>query len=168
MTFTDGLRKIIDGLTGGFGAMEDPGDDIGAVIENLYDDYGEYTDGSAVMVKEPEHNKSFNEKVKQMPVSRPSDHQIVIIEPRSYGEVRQIVSQLRERKTVMLNLHLLDKEQSQRTIDFICGAVNALDGTPKQVGDTTFVFAPHNVALSNETLSNTNKYVNENWGTKQF
>ena len=165
MTFTDGLRKIIDGLTGGFGAMEDTGDDIDTVIENLYDN--EYMDGSAVIVKEPEPVKNLKNKVAQMPVSRPSDHQIVIIEPRSYGEVRQIVSQLRERKTVMLNLHLLDKEQSQRTIDFICGAVSALDGTPKQVGDTTFVFAPHNVALSNETLSN-NKYVNENWGTKQF
>ena len=165
MTFTDGLRKIIDGLTGGFGTIEDPGDDIGSVIENLYE---EYEDGNAIKIKEPEHVKNFNDKVKQMPVSRPSDHQIVIIEPRSYGEVKQIVSQLRERKTVMLNLHLLDKEQSQRTIDFICGAVSALDGTPKQVGDTTFVFAPHNVALSNETLTSSNKYVNDNWGTKQF
>ena len=165
MTFTDGLRKIIDGLTGGFGG-EEPGDDIGTVLETLYDE--EYGEGSTVKVKEPEYVKNYNDKVKQMPVTRPSDHQIVIIEPRSYGEVKQIVSQLRERKTVMLNLHLLDKEQSQRTIDFICGAVSALDGTPKQVGDTTFVFAPHNVALSNETLTGSNKYVNENWGTKQF
>jgi len=167
MTFTDGLKKIIDGLTGGFGPMDDPDgtEDIGTVIENLYGE--EYPEGSAVRVKELEPVKTYKDKVTQIPVSR-ADHKIVIIEPRSYGEVRQIVSQLRERKTVMLNLHLLDKEQSQRTIDFICGAVNALDGTPKQVGDTTFVFAPHNVELANEALSNTNKYVNENWGTKQF
>lgn len=168
MTFTDGLKKIINGLTGGFETVEDTGDDIGTVIENLYYDTETELDGSAVRVREPEPVRNYKDNVKQMPVTGRADHQIVIIEPRSYGEVKQIVSQLRERKTVMLNLHLLDKEQSQRTIDFICGAVSALDGTPKQVGDTTFVFAPHNVALSNETLTSANKYGNDNWGTKQF
>jgi len=166
MTFTDGLRKFIDGITGGFN-VEEPDGELIDVIDDLYKNPEMELDGSAIKIKEPEHVRNFNDKVKQMPVTR-ADHQIVVIEPRSYGEVKQIVSQLRERKTVMLNLHLLDKEQSQRTIDFICGAVSALDGTPKQVGDTTFVFAPHNVALSTETLGGTNKYGNENWGTKQF
>jgi len=169
MTLTDGLKKAIDILTGGF-IEDDNGDDIGSVIDGLNGGYSEIEDGNAIRkpMYEPEIAKSFKEKVTRMPVTKPSDHKIVIVEPRSFGEAKQLVEHLRERKTVMLNLHLLDKEQSQRTIDFVCGAVHALDGTPRQVGDMTFVFAPHNVSLASETLTNPNKFGNEMWGTKQF
>ena len=50
-----------------------------------------------------------------------------------------------------MNLHLLDKEQSQRTIDFVCGASFALGGTQQKVGDTVFVFTPQSVQLSVES-----------------
>ncbi len=57
----------------------------------------------------------------------------------------QIVQNLKDRKTIVLNLHLLDKEQSQRTIDFVCGAAHALCGKPQKVGDMVFIFTPNNV-----------------------
>ena len=55
---------------------------------------------------------------------------------------------MKEKKTVVLNLHLLDKDQSQRTIDFVCGAAHALEGTAQKVGEMVFIFTPKNVALS--------------------
>ena len=77
-------------------------------------------------------------------------HEVRIVEPRSYGDTTQIVQQLLEQKTVILNLHLLDKETSQRTIDFVCGATYALGGKPQKIGDTVFVFTPDSVQLSVE------------------
>ena len=61
------------------------------------------------------------------------------------------MQQLLEQKTVILNLHLLDKETSQRTIDFVCGATYALGGKPQKIGDTVFVFTPDSVQLSVDT-----------------
>ena len=66
----------------------------------------------------------------------------------------------------MLNLHLLDNEQSQRTIDFVCGASQALNGQPKKVGDRVFVFAPHNVTLSADiNTPQSNKFNDSLWRT---
>ena len=53
--------------------------------------------------------------------------------PRSFDDAATIVQYLKDRKIVMLNLHLLDKEQSQRTIDFVCGASQALNGNAKKL-----------------------------------
>ena len=75
-------------------------------------------------------------------------YEVMIVEPRSFGEAGQMVKHLKDKKTVVLNLHLLDKEQSQRTIDFVCGAAHALNGTAQKVGEMVFIFTPNNVALS--------------------
>ena len=63
----------------------------------------------------------------------------------------------------MINLHLLEKAQSQRTIDLVCGAAMALNGNPKRVGDGMFVFAPSNVVLSTDTNSQPNKFDSSAW-----
>ena len=75
-------------------------------------------------------------------------NEVVVVEPRSFDDAATIVQHLKDRKIVMLNLHLLDKEQSQRTIDFVCGAASALNGQPQKVGDMVFVFTPNNVTLT--------------------
>ena len=78
-------------------------------------------------------------------------HEVKIVEPRSFGDVKQISQLLLENRTVVLNLHLLDKEQSQRTIDFVCGASFALGGAQQKVGDAVFVFTPQTVQLTDES-----------------
>ena len=78
-------------------------------------------------------------------------YEVRIVEPRSFADTTQIVQQLIKKKTVILNLHLLDKETAQKTIDFVCGATFAIGGKPQKIGDTVFVFTPNSVQLSVET-----------------
>ena len=92
-------------------------------------------------------------------------HEVKIIEPRSYSDTAQIVQQLLDQKTVILNLHLLDKETSQKTIDFVCGATFAIGGKPQKIGDTVFVFTPNSVLLSNETKETAAFGSDGLWGT---
>lgn len=92
-------------------------------------------------------------------------HEVKIIEPRAYGDTAQIVQQLLEQKTVILNLHLLDKETSQKTIDFVCGATFAIGGKPQKIGDTVFVFTPNSVQLSMETKETNSFGTDGLWGT---
>ncbi|MCD8377374.1 MAG: cell division protein SepF [Candidatus Gastranaerophilales bacterium] len=133
---------ITDSLTGG-------GDyDDGALSD--FDDGYSY-DGSAV--RKPKYSTRISDDETANVVRHPNykGHEVRIIEPRSFGDTAQIVKQLLDQKTVVLNLHLLDKEQSQRTIDFVCGAAFALGGAPQKVGDTVFVFTPNSVQLSVES-----------------
>ena len=62
-----------------------------------------------------------------------------------------------------MNLHLLDKEQQQRSIDYVCGASQALGAQPKKVGDTVFVFTPSNVTLSFDQNKDTNNMNDGVW-----
>ena len=81
-------------------------------------------------------------------------YEVLVCEPRSYDDSVDIVKQLKERKTIILNLHLLDREQSLRIVDFLCGATHALNGNQQKIGDTVFIFTPNNVSLTADTQKN--------------
>lgn len=133
---------ITEGLTGG-GYVNEP-DEI------FVEDEG-YATNRNLAIKPDYTTRTRNEDRKVVtPLNNYKEHEVKIIEPRSFGDTTQIVKQLLDNKTVVLNLHLLDKEQSQRTIDFVCGAAFALGGAPQKVGDTVFVFTPNSVQLSVE------------------
>ena len=149
---------IADSITGG--GME-PDDDPFRFGGDS--DEGYVYEGSAVRKPDTYTTRVSSEDTNVVKHPNYKGHEVRIMEPRSYGDTTQIVKQLLEQKTVMLHLHLLDKEQAQRTIDFVCGASFALGGTPQQVGDV-FVFTPSNVQLSVESKEHAN-FANESyWG----
>ena len=97
---------------------------------------------------EPPRKEKNKDNVKRLPGSSYKNHEVRISEPRSFRDVTEIVQQLLDNRTVILNLHLLDKDTAQKTIDFVCGATFAIDGKVKKVGDTVFIFTPNCVQLS--------------------
>lgn len=157
MNLGENLEKFAGFISRSLG-LEDP--DVIEIDPRDFDGYGtEYgTDGNAATVRYEERNSYTKPRdrettnVAKLPGYK--GHEVRIIEPRSFGDTTQIVKQLLDQKTVVLNLHLLDKEQSQRTIDFVCGAAYALSGSPQKVGDTVFVFTPNSVQLSVESKEN--------------
>ncbi len=76
--------------------------------------------------------------------------QVVVIEPRAFEEALEIIEHLREKKSVLLNLHLLDTSQSQRVVDFLSGATHAIEGNQQRIGDGVFMFTPSNVMITSE------------------
>lgn len=150
----DSFKKVVDYVMDGFRG-ENPFEDINDDGE-YGDDYEYVEEGSAVREIAPAYTpipeKRPETKVLSHPSANRGGNEVVVIEPRSFDDAAIIVQHLKDRKIVMLNLHLLDKEQSQRTIDFVCGASQALNGNPKKVGDLVFVFAPSNVTLSADDI----------------
>ena len=164
MTLGEKLGEVItwvsNSLTGGDDGYED-----GPIVFGDSDDGYTY-DGPAVRKPAEDYSTRVTKTHETNVVKGPGykGHEVRIIEPRSFGDTTQIVKQLLDQKTVVLNLHLLDKEQSQRTIDFVCGAAFALGGSPQKVGDTVFVFTPNSVQLSVEAKE-TNAFNTESlWG----
>jgi len=76
--------------------------------------------------------------------------QVVVLEPRAFEEALEIIEHLRLKKSVILNLHLLDNGQSQRVVDFLSGATHAIDGNQQRIGDGVFIFTPNNVSIRSE------------------
>ncbi len=80
-------------------------------------------------------------------------YEVVVFEPRAFNESINIVEALKSRKTVILNLQLLDREQSQRIVDFLCGCTHALDGSQRKIGEFVFIFTPSNINISQEVVN---------------
>ena len=180
MALSEGFRGFVDMLKGTFGGDTEEIDGT----EDVFSTFGGYReDGNAVLKpnndldeiyptstatttapmgftgRHSSRNRETN--VAQLPSYKSSE--IAVIEPRSFSDANQIVKKLMEKKTVVLHLDLLDKEQSQRTIDFVCGASHALQGDVRKISDSVVIFAPDTVALSIENATTQNKFTEPLW-----
>ncbi|CAM3414210.1 cell division protein SepF [Hydrogenibacillus schlegelii] len=70
---------------------------------------------------------------------------VVLIEPRSFNEVKEMADHLRARRTVIVNLHRIRPEHLQRMKDFLSGAVYVLDGVIARLGEDVYLLAPDQV-----------------------
>ncbi|MEO0869277.1 MAG: cell division protein SepF [Cyanobacteria bacterium J06642_11] len=74
--------------------------------------------------------------------------EVVVMEPRSFEEMPQAIQALRERKSVVLNLTIMDPDQAQRAVDFVAGGTYAMDGHQERIGESIFLFTPNCVQVS--------------------
>ncbi|ACK69012.1 protein of unknown function DUF552 [Gloeothece citriformis PCC 7424] len=77
--------------------------------------------------------------------------EVVVIEPHSFEEMPQVIQTLRERKSVVLNLNVMDPEEAQRAVDFVAGGTYAIDGHQERIGESIFLFTPSCVKVSTLT-----------------
>jgi len=130
-------------------------------------------------------NNNRSSKVVGMPGISNSSSEVSLMEPRSFDEMPQAIQALRERKTVILNLTMMDPDQAQRAVDFIAGGTYAIDGHQERVGESIFLFAPSCVNVtssfpeeaspSNVPTNNSSQYSFENntapepaWGNSKL
>ena len=71
-------------------------------------------------------NNNRSSKVVGMPGIANSSSEVKLMEPKSFDEMPQAIQALRERKTVILNLTMMDPDQAQRAVDFIAGGTYCL------------------------------------------
>ena len=81
--------------------------------------------------------------------------EVNVMEPRSFDEMPRAIQALRERKTVILNLTMMEPDQAQRAVDFVAGGTFAIDGHQERVGESIFLFAPSCVTVTNTSQDET-------------
>jgi cell division inhibitor SepF len=86
-----------------------------------------------------------------MPGAMNGVSEVVVMEPRSFEEMPQAIQALRERKSVVLNLTIMDPDQAQRAVDFVAGGTYAMDGHQERIGESIFLFTPNCVQVSTPT-----------------
>jgi len=76
-----------------------------------------------------------------------TSYEVMVLEPDSHSTTAQAVTALRANKVLILKLDKLDKEQAQRTLDFICGSAYAISSQLAKLSETVFLFVPHGMQL---------------------
>ena len=103
----------------------------------------EYDDEEVETISQYEAPKSQVKKVA-------SDTKMVLFEPRSFDEAEEIARHLKSRRDAVVNLHKLQRDYAQRTIDFLTGVVVALDGSIQKIGHNVILCTPKNVGVDGE------------------
>ena len=89
------------------------------------------------------YESSKNSNVKKVS----ADTKMVLFEPRSFEEAEEIARHLKSRRAAVVNLHRLQRDYAQRTIDFLTGVVFALDGTIQKIGHNVILCAPKSIGV---------------------
>ncbi len=105
------------------------------------DEILEVEDGEAPAISEYEEPRA---KV----VNRvPTDTKMVLFEPRSFDEAEEVAKRLKENRAAVVNLHKLQRDYAQRTVDFLTGVVFALEGSIQKIGHNVILFAPRQIGV---------------------
>lgn len=121
-------------------------------LKNFIAPVDEEDEGEELQYEEEEAEEvipaaSTYEKKKASVANVGANAQMVLFEPRSFEESEEIARHLKQRRACVVNLHRLQREYAQRTIDFLTGVVFALDGTIQKIGHNVILCAPKNVGV---------------------
>mgnify|MGYP000542223238 CR=1 FL=1 len=100
---------------------------------------------------QPQYLQTFTKKSqsssKVVNIHSNSQFKVVIMQPESFDDAREVCDHLKSKKPVVVNLESLTKETAQRVVDFLSGSVYALDGDIQKVSAGIFLIAPNNVDI---------------------
>ena len=123
------------------------GDNSEEEEEELDNEYSYDYDG---IEEEEEQERGFFGK-KNKVVSMPqSQVRMKICKPTSFEQSEEICNELKERKSIIVNLEYVNKDVARRIVDFISGSVHALDGHIEKISNSIFLVAPFNYEIVND------------------
>ena len=100
--------------------------------------------------EEPEEKGFFGRKSKVVSMPQPQQVRMVITQPTCFEQSEEICNYLKERKSIIVNLEYVNKDVARRIVDFISGAVHALDGHIQKVSNAIFLVAPVNYEIASD------------------
>ncbi len=75
---------------------------------------------------------------------------VVVSEPKVFEDVQNLADNLKNRRPVIINLEKAEPELARRVVDFISGAIYALNGNLQKVGNNIFLVVPSNMDIQSE------------------
>lgn len=126
-------------------AYMDDYNDEGYENEESYDDFEE--EDEPEMTASNRRGASNNVYDMKTGSVRTKDMTMIIFKPDVYAETRAVVDNLRVKKPTVINLDDMDKAEAQRALDFVSGAVYALNGEIRKAARNIFVVAPSNIDI---------------------
>ena len=134
----------------------------GAVMNKIWDFLGMDTAEEAEELDEKVYDYDYEDEEEQETktifgrnkkvVNMPQVQQVkmVISQPTTFEQSEEICNYLKDRKSVIVNLEYVNKDAARRIVDFISGAVHALDGHIQKISNSIFLIAPTNYEIANE------------------
>ena len=77
---------------------------------------------------------------------------VVLVKPERFENASDIADQLKDKRTVVLNLESTNKDIARRLIDFLSGVAYAGEGKIKKVAANTYIITPYHVDIEGDLI----------------
>ena len=77
---------------------------------------------------------------------------VVLVKPERFENASEIADNLKDKRTVVLNLESTNKDVARRLIDFLCGVAYAGEGKIKKVAANTYLITPCSVDIEGDLI----------------
>ena len=77
---------------------------------------------------------------------------VVLVKPDRFENASEIADQLKDKRTVVLNLESTNKDVARRLIDFLSGVAYAGEGKIKKVAANTYIITPYHVDIEGDLI----------------
>ena len=136
------LNKLMD-----FIGIEETEMDDDLYGEEYFDDTQAQTENVLSMANRSKRQRAAataptNSNVVSLPTA--ASMKMIVYHPISYEDTQNIIDNLKSRKPVIVNMEELEIDCAQRILDFMAGAIYALNGTIYKISRGIFVVAPTN------------------------
>lgn len=115
-------------------------------------------------------NYNFN-TLQETGVKKRNNGRIKVVVPKRFEESFEIINDVKQGTTVMVNVEVCNPQVGQRIVDVISGAVYALSGDSKKMGDKQYIFSLSQETIGgfeylpvNGNMMNNNMYQQQNMG----
>ena len=96
---------------------------------------------------EPQPSPRQGQRGNLVSLPTPRKQEIVVLEPASFADAREIAEALKVKKCILLNMRKTDKELARRIVDFLSGISYAIEGNSQKVADNIFLFTPGHMEI---------------------
>ena len=77
---------------------------------------------------------------------------VILVKPERFENASEIADQLKDKRTVVLNLESTNQDIARRLIDFLSGVAYAGEGKIKTVAANTYIITPYPVDIEGDLI----------------
>ena len=98
-------------------------------------------------LKEPEETPALPKRGKIVNIHTTTQLKVVVVQPESFEDSKEIADHLKTKKPIVVNLEKIDQDIAKKIINFLSGAVYALDGNIQKISAGIFLIVPYNMGI---------------------
>ena len=121
--------------------------------EDEDDDPAEFDDGPQERDMFEERRSRYDDRRnKVVNIHATTRLKVVLVKPERFENASEIADQLKDKRTVVLNLESTNKDVARRLIDFLSGVAYAGEGKIKKVAANTYIITPYHVDIEGDLI----------------
>ncbi len=133
-------KKLID-----FGLLDDD-EELDVEVEKIFKPK-EAPAKESKEAKEPKESTQLPKRGKIVNIHTTTQLKVVVVQPVTFEDSKEIADHLKTKKPIVVNLENIDREVAKQIIDFLSGAVYALDGNIQRISNGIFLIVPYNMGI---------------------